>query len=150
MPPTNSAQDEDTSSPQTSFSRQTSRVRDFFSVPAPVKTLFNSVPILTYPPNELPQRASKPIRVPVLYIFSTPEDAAAGRPSFNPSCLKWQVGRNDIHHEKGPFSLMAIGISKHSGNQSPTSFIKQSCLSNRVFTISSSYQRLVECLTRQR
>lgn len=146
MPPTNSAEDEDTSSPQTPFSRQTSRVRDFFSVPAPVKTLFNSVPILTYPPNDLPQRALKPTRVPILYVFSTKEDAAAGRPSFNPSCLKWQVGRDETA-TKGGIWLIAIGIFEYSRNQSPSSFIEQSCLSIRLSAISPPCQRFVERFT---
>jgi len=65
--------------------------RSFFSIPTPVKALFDRVPIVVYAPNELPQRAPRPARVPSLYVFSTAKDAAAGRPSFNPSCLKWQV-----------------------------------------------------------
>lgn len=69
-----------------------SRVQDIFSIPAPLKKLFDRVPVLIYPPNELPQRAPKPSRVPSLYVFSSERDSAAGRPSFNPSCLKWQVG----------------------------------------------------------
>jgi metaxin len=76
---------------QSSFSRSTEKVRDFFSIPVPVKQLFNLVPVVTYPPNQLPLRAPKPARIPSLYVFSKDQDAAAGRPSFNPSCLKWQV-----------------------------------------------------------
>jgi len=56
-----------------------------------VKKLFDLVPVLTYPPNDLPQRAPKPTKLPSLYVFSKPEDVALGRPSFNPSCLKWQT-----------------------------------------------------------
>jgi hypothetical protein len=74
-----------------SFSRGTRNLRDFFSIPTPLKNLFDLVPVVLYPPNQLPQRAPKSSRVPSLYIFSTAQDAAAGRPSFNPSCLKWQV-----------------------------------------------------------
>jgi hypothetical protein len=66
-------------------------VRNLFSVPPPVKRLFDKVPLLTYPPNPLPQRAPKASRIPSLYVFSNDGDAAAGRPSFNPTCLKWQV-----------------------------------------------------------
>ena len=79
--------EEDTSS----FTRQTRKVRDLFSIPAPVKRLFDKVPLVTYSPNELPQRAPKASRIPSVYVFAHAEDAAAGRPSFNPSCLKWQV-----------------------------------------------------------
>ncbi|KUJ18420.1 uncharacterized protein LY89DRAFT_706892 [Mollisia scopiformis] len=92
MPPkeTPSKEDED----QSSFSRQTRKVRDLFSIPPPVKKLFDRVPIVVYAPNQLPQRAPKPARIPSLYVFSTSHDAAAGKPSFNPSCLKWQTFLN--------------------------------------------------------
>jgi metaxin len=76
---------------QSAFKRQTQKVTNFFSVPAPFKALFDRVPVLTYPPNALPQRSPKSSRIPRLYVFITDADAAAGRPSFNPSCLKWQV-----------------------------------------------------------
>jgi metaxin len=82
------------SSSSSSFHRQTRRIGDFFSIPSPVKRLFDQVPVLTYASNELPQRAPKPSRIPSLYVFSTDGDVAAGRPSFNPSCLKWQVSGN--------------------------------------------------------
>lgn len=68
-----------------------SRFQDIFAIPAPVKKLFDRVPLVTYAPNPLPERSPKPSKIPSLYIFSTDRDAAAGRPSFNPSCLKWQV-----------------------------------------------------------
>ncbi len=77
---------------QSTFSKSTRKVQDFFSIPVPVKRLFDLVPVVTYPPNQLPLRAPKPARIPSLYVFSKDQDAAAGRPSFNPSCLKWQVG----------------------------------------------------------
>lgn len=76
---------------ESSFSRSTRNVRDFFSIPTPVKHLFDLVPLVTYTPNQLPLRAPKPARIPSLYVFTKNQDAAAGRPSFNPSCLKWQV-----------------------------------------------------------
>jgi metaxin len=75
-----------------SFKRQANRVRNLFSIPEPLKRLFDKVPVLTYPPDELPQRTPRPTKLPSLYIFIGDEDAAAGRPSFNPGCLKWQVG----------------------------------------------------------
>ena len=84
-----------------SFKQQASRVRNLFSIPAPVKRLFDKVPILTYPPNELPQRTPRPTKLPSLYVFIGDEDAAAGRPSFNPGCLKWQVSDADYFFVKG-------------------------------------------------
>lgn len=80
-----------------SFSKQSKnvggKVGDLFSIPTPIKKLFEKVPVLLYAPNELPQRAPKPARLPSLYVFIKEKDAAAGKPSFNPSCLKWQVCR---------------------------------------------------------
>ncbi|RDW62741.1 hypothetical protein BP5796_11043 [Coleophoma crateriformis] len=75
----------------TSFSQQSTKVKDLFSIPPPLKKLFDKVPVLVYSPNPLPQRTPKSARIPSLYVFSTAKDAAAGRPSFNPTCLKWQV-----------------------------------------------------------
>lgn len=82
-----------TPKPKSQFTKQTEYVQNFFSIPAPIKTLFDYVPVLVYPPNELPQRAPRPSRIPTLYVFSREEDVAEGNPSFNPGCLKWQVGR---------------------------------------------------------
>ncbi|KAH8687496.1 putative mitochondrial outer membrane protein [Tricladium varicosporioides] len=158
MPPTNSAQDEDTTSPQTSFSRQTSRVRNFFSVPAPVKTLFNSVPILTYPPNELPQRAPKSTRIPILYVFSTKEDAAAGRPSFNPSCLKWQAFLNIVginhrlassnNHASPTGSLPFLLPASTSSNASPDGV--KPITSNKLIKYAKDHGAVIEEPTNMR
>lgn len=67
------------------------QIGNIFSLPAPIKYIFDKTPLITYDANTLPARSVKPSRKPRLYVFSTPEDAAAGRPSFNPTCLKWQV-----------------------------------------------------------
>jgi hypothetical protein len=93
MPPEDEKAKDDTpsSSSSSSFKRQADRAWELFSIPGPVKRLFDKVPVLTYAPNELPQRTPRPTRLPTLYVFIKEEDAAAGRPSFNPSCLKWQV-----------------------------------------------------------
>lgn len=62
-----------------------------FAVPVPIKQLFDRFPLLTYPANDLPQRAPRTRNAHVLYVFSTKQDALTGAPSFNPACLKWQV-----------------------------------------------------------
>jgi metaxin len=62
-----------------------------FDVPAPLRELFTRFPLYTYDANELPLNAPTRWTEHSLHIFATAEDAAAGRPSFNPSCLKWQV-----------------------------------------------------------
>ncbi|KAI9643905.1 hypothetical protein NHQ30_007256 [Ciborinia camelliae] len=94
------AQKGDTSYNQSNFTRQTNAVKDLFSIPRPVKKLFDKVPVLIYPANELPQRSpganrrsDRDARLPSLYIFCREGDEGVngGRPSFNPGCLKWQT-----------------------------------------------------------
>jgi hypothetical protein len=96
-----------------SFQRQANRVRNLFSIPAPVKRLFDKVPVLTYPPNELPQRTPRPNKLPSLYVFIGDEDAAAGRPSFNPGCLKWQV------RDAGNFFIRGLLTFHRRSSESP-------------------------------
>jgi len=63
-----------------------------FSIPPPVKRVFDQFPLVTYDANDLPLRAPRGRGEHALYIFTTRDDAKAGKPSFNPACLKWQVG----------------------------------------------------------
>lgn len=67
--------------------------RTIFAVPTPIKQLFDRFPLLTYSPNDLPQRAPQHRHAHALYIFATEEGAEDGAPSYNPACLKWQVGK---------------------------------------------------------
>ena len=64
----------------------------WFKTPQTIKQLFDRVPLVTYPSNELPQRTPRSPNKHVLYIFTTEEGARHGATSFNPGCLKWQVG----------------------------------------------------------
>jgi len=65
--------------------------RDLFAIPPPVKRVFDKVPLVTYEANDLPARAPRDRGENVLYVFTTEDDAQNGRPSFNPSCLRWQT-----------------------------------------------------------
>ena len=69
-------------------------VLNIFTVPTPIRQLFDQFPLQTYPSNELPYHAHH--KYHVLYVFATKEGAAAGAPSYNPACLKWQVRCNGI------------------------------------------------------
>ncbi|KAL2854135.1 hypothetical protein BJX68DRAFT_39839 [Aspergillus pseudodeflectus] len=71
--------------------REPHRIRDFFSVPAPVKRVFDRFPLVTYPSNELPHCAWPTRHGNRLFVFSDVAGARRGRPSFNPQCLKWQA-----------------------------------------------------------
>lgn len=73
--------------------------RSIFAVPTPIKQLFDRFPLLTYSANELPQRAPSNRNAHILYVFATELEAAAGAPSYNPACLKWQV-REPIQPKK--------------------------------------------------
>ncbi|XP_014555984.1 hypothetical protein COCVIDRAFT_100982 [Bipolaris victoriae FI3] len=72
-------------------SRESPSSGGIFSVPAPIKQLFDQFPLLTYPVNEFPQRAPQHHNAHVLYVFTTEEGARRGAPSYNPACLKWQA-----------------------------------------------------------
>ncbi|KAK2019288.1 hypothetical protein LZ32DRAFT_227192 [Colletotrichum eremochloae] len=65
--------------------------RSWFAVPAPVAALFRRFPLAVYPANDLPLRSPSRGDLPTLYVFVADDDAPRGRPSFNPSCLKWQT-----------------------------------------------------------
>lgn len=69
------------------------RFKAIFSIPPPLRWLFEHVPITTYAPNCLPQRSPIAHDVAVLYMFTRPGEGPYHHLSFNPSCLKWQVRR---------------------------------------------------------
>jgi hypothetical protein len=65
-----------------------------FSVPRPIKHVFDAFPLRVYPPNPRPTQRQALRRGEgrhALFLWTTPEDADEGRASFNPACLKWQV-----------------------------------------------------------
>ena len=65
--------------------------RQWFVAPKPIKQLFDKFPLQTLPSNELPQRTARKRTQHTLYMFTTEDGALRNAPSFNPSCLKWQV-----------------------------------------------------------
>ena len=66
--------------------------RGLLSIPPPLKRIFDKFPLATHAENALPLRARAIGEENALYMFTSREEARLGRPSFNPSCLKWQVG----------------------------------------------------------
>ncbi|KAE8352739.1 hypothetical protein BDV28DRAFT_148754 [Aspergillus coremiiformis] len=68
-----------------------SRARDYFAVPAPIKRIFDRFPLVTYPPNDLPQHGASNRTSNQLFVFTDAAGARRGKPSFNPQCLKWQA-----------------------------------------------------------
>lgn len=79
-------------------------------IPGPLQRLFDATPLVTYPPNELPYRSPAPNDLPTLHVFITEAGAARGLPSFNPSCLKWQVSCFPILGLRGPGSASGLKL----------------------------------------
>lgn len=71
-----------------------SQSKSWLPIPEPVKKLFDSFPVVTYPAQQLPAGCPRNEKLPTLWIFTKGDGLDAnGRElmSFNPSCLKWQV-----------------------------------------------------------
>jgi hypothetical protein len=128
--------DESKESPQSSRVQPPKSSRSIFDVPAPIKQLFDRFPLLTYPTNELPQRAPQHRDAHVLYIFTSEHGARRGLPSFNPACLKWQVRasydvpRWHTHHTLGLPQILQDRLHDSSG--------EQSCIAKRLPSIRDS------------
>lgn len=95
MPEDDAQQGQTAAVDQTSTTaRSTTRGRDWknaFQLPKPLKELFEKFPLVTYAPNSDPLRAPSSRNKHTLYVFTSQSGAGSGAPSFNPSCLKWQV-----------------------------------------------------------
>lgn len=78
--------------------------RSWFELPAPIRQLFNTFPLVTYNENELPQRISIQRNRNLLYIFMLDEHSDRTRLSLNPACLKWQ---SYLLINKIPFSVVS-------------------------------------------
>lgn len=83
-----------------------------FDVPAPLRQLFARYPLLSYEANELPLDSPRRRDEHSLHVFTTDEDARKGRPSFNPSCLKWQTYLQ--------FSGLSFRLIKSNNHASPS------------------------------
>jgi metaxin len=92
-PPTHTASD--------TLKTASARLNSLFSIPAPIKAVFDAVPVVVYGANDLP--GVRPVKQQQqgrkngekekakLYVFCREEDVENGGPSFNPGCLRWQV-----------------------------------------------------------
>ena len=77
---------------------RTQRSPSLFSIPPPLKLLFDRVPLITYAANDQPHRSSSLLHglEHKLFIWTSSKGAEHNAASFNPSCLKWQVGSPKI------------------------------------------------------
>ncbi|KAK0666279.1 hypothetical protein QBC41DRAFT_281188 [Cercophora samala] len=84
-----------TAPPPKPSARPTPSSPSLWSIPAPLQKLFNQFPLVTLESNPLPARSqiltSASDTLPTLYVFSSDDDALQGKPSINPTCLKWQT-----------------------------------------------------------
>lgn len=63
----------------------------WFSLPAPIRQIFDTFPLVTYNENELPQRMPKARHEHTLHIFTLDHGDNPWNFSPNPACLKWQT-----------------------------------------------------------
>ena len=94
-----------------------SRARDYFAVPAPIKRIFDQFPLVTYSPDDLPQRGASNRTGNRLLVFTDAAGAKSHKPSFNPQCLKWQVCEDSALRllyiiASDPNGFVRIGILK--------------------------------------
>lgn len=122
---------------------QSNNQRRWFTTPEPIKRLFNQFPLRTYPPNELPLRKSPDRTQHNLYIFATDNVAKLGLPSFNPGCLKWQVGRFKSAPGPAPNSYSDSDCKSPGVLEIPRNIVfhrpfEQSCITHRCTSVPSS------------
>ncbi|CAK7199015.1 hypothetical protein SEUCBS139899_001683 [Sporothrix eucalyptigena] len=108
--------------PKMASSSSSSSASVFPPIPGPLQRLFDLVPLITYPANALPgddacglddsTEISPLDLLPTLYVFIDPADAAQGRASFNPTCLKWQTFLR--------FADIPVRVVSSSNHASPT------------------------------
>jgi len=106
--------------------------KDVFTLPRPLKDLFARFPLVTYPSNTLPARSLKKRDAHTLYIFTTDSDASNGAPSFNPSCLKWQVGRLQSERPEyfGPLTRAFVALPQATRRRFSSRSFEQSRLTH--------------------
>ncbi|KAI9823755.1 MAG: hypothetical protein M1832_002312 [Thelocarpon impressellum] len=122
------------SQPASASRQRRNWMRNVFAVPSPVKQLFDRFPIVTYPANPLPRRgAARTGGQRTLYIFSTEEDARLGRPSFNPSCLKWQTYLRFCDVE-----VQAVASNNHASPSGALPFMLPAASSHPPFALSQA------------
>ncbi|KAF9736731.1 mitochondrial outer membrane protein [Paraphaeosphaeria minitans] len=88
--------------------------RSIFAVPTPIKQLFDCFPLLTYSPNDLPQRAPRHRDAHTLFVFATEQQATDGAPSYNPVCLKWQVSTQEAYLKFSGIKYRTVSSNNHA------------------------------------
>ena len=122
-----------------------------WSLPAPVKRLFDRFPLLTYAINELPQRTLTSRETNCLYVFSNERGARLGRPSCNPGCLKWQVSTELRSRKASPAYLLCFSdLPTVQGSEISMRSLVQSCLAHRRLAILSTCSNKVGAIISDR
>lgn len=111
------------------------RTSPWFSVPEPVRRVFDKFPLRTYPTNDLPRRSPRRRETATLYIFTSPKSARRGAPSFNPACLKWQVRQGFFFCEPAGCTDPSSGLSQVQRSRLSNGSLKQPCFSYRCLTL---------------
>ncbi|KAJ9659944.1 hypothetical protein H2198_002834 [Neophaeococcomyces mojaviensis] len=112
---------------QTKRSVTTPRIqKSWFELPAPIRQLFDTFPLITYDENLLPQRTSIPRTQTTLHIFTPGDQANRTRLSPNPACLRWQAY---LLINKLPFSI--VSANNHASPSGALPFILPATKSRR-------------------
>ena len=135
---------------------------NIFTLPGPLRQLFNQFPLATYPANTLPSNIVLSPKDNTLYIFANSSDAARGLPSLNPTCLKYQtylrlrdipfrtISSNNHASPSGalPFLLPSTNDQTHSAPVTSSSLRRwvdsQSSSKNPIDTALEVHQALLD------
>lgn len=124
-----------------SSSKATASSPEWFTTPQLIRRLFDEFPLRTYPVNELPRRSPQNRDRHALWIFTTCRGARVGAPSFNPGCLKWQVG-SSRNKRLGDTCIQtdseSLGLSGFPGRRLRHHIFKQSCFAHWSPSISTT------------
>lgn len=106
--------------PKHSSTRATQSIQSssWFSLPAPIRAIFDAFPLVTYSENELPQRVPRSRSQNTLHVFTLPALDGAANLSPNPACLKWQAY---LLAKRIPFAL--VSANNHASPTGALPFI---------------------------
>jgi hypothetical protein len=74
------------------LSTMTTSPRPWLPIPSPIRRLFTSFPLQTFPPAPLPSSSPPPTSLPRLYVLT----ADPLGPSWDAESLKWQVNPRPV------------------------------------------------------
>lgn len=90
----------------------------WFELPAPIRRLFDTFPLITYDENVLPQRVNIQRSRTTLHVFTLANNPSRTDLTLNPACLKWQAY---LLVNRIPFSL--VSANNHASPSGSLPFV---------------------------